>query len=112
MKFLRLTVSWVEVLYLSVVIITAAVAFLPREINAKAYLILLVLTLPVSIIAMVAVFMAAGLFLPVEGNVVSSVLPILVWGVLSGLQMRVLLLLVRHCRELREMRRSMRNSPY
>lgn len=106
MKVLRLTVSRVEVVYSLMVIVTAAIAFLPREINTGVYLFLFVLTLPVSIVAMVTVFMIGGPFLPLEGNIGSSVSAILIWVTLSALQMRVILLVLRHWREQREMRLS------
>jgi hypothetical protein len=44
-----------------------------------------------------------------EGNIGSSVFAILTWVTLSGLQMRVILLVLRHCRGQREVRRSLTN---
>ena len=46
------------------------------------------LTFPVSVVAIVTVFIIGGLFLLLEGNIGSSVFAILTWVTLAGLQMR------------------------
>jgi len=95
------TASVGVVAYVGVVLATAMAAFLPNNPNAIAYIVLLVLTLPVSLVAMPVLFVTIGVTFSDSGSVWVRLLTITLWMVFVALELVVL----------REIRRARHRSP-
>jgi len=78
------------VAYVGIVSATAMAAFLPNNPNATAYLVLLVLTLPVSLVAMPVLFVTIGVTFSDSGSVWLRLLTIALWMMFVALELVVL----------------------
>jgi hypothetical protein len=84
--------------YVGIVLATATAAFLPNNPNAAAYLVLLVLTLPVSLIAYPVLFVTIGVTFSDSGSVWLRLLTIALWMAFVAVELVAL-------REIRRARR-------
>jgi hypothetical protein len=67
------------VLYLTVILLLALVAFLPDKTNATAYVLLLVLSLPASLVAAPVLFLVVGLTFADSASIFPRLLVLVLW---------------------------------
>jgi hypothetical protein len=77
-------------LYLGVVAVTATVALLPSHYNLAAYLLLIAITLPISPILIVAMFIVGSILAPYNDSLLIRTLDIAVWILAAGFQIWIL----------------------
>jgi hypothetical protein len=78
--------SVAQLAYVTIVLATALVAFLPNNPNTAAYVALLVLTLPLSIVAMPVLFVVLGFTFSDNGSLWLRLVAVGVFTVLAVIQ--------------------------
>jgi len=101
MRVRDVTVSRAEVAYSCLVLATATVALLPDRQNTVAYLVLMVITFPVAMVAIPVFLVVLGSSSSFSDSIGWRLFAIIVWVALAATQMRMLVVFRRDFRRRR-----------